>query len=370
MKSHRNLHRLLGIENSEVMSQEHIPYGEGMYSYGSGMFASGGGLYASGRGLYVSPPTGHGLYGGKVSKIGKAFEKAFKPLVHSAEHTGQVIKTGFNQKVIPQAIKIGDSIKTGVVKTYNQAHTAVDSEAQKIQTGFNQKVLPSLETVGRYVIPATTSALGGLAGTLATGGNPVAGIAGSAAGAYAGYKLDKALGIANKNDFPSGKGMKRGCMKGGNLKETLNEKVWKKIPKAFHKPLEDIGVASLEYAGFKIPPRKKLQQEDKKIEQGTGFKKGSKSKTRKGEIDFMTHKGDKDFHRGGKDETESESDSDSDNEMSGGKLKRTRHKKGSPEALEWGRKMREARQRKMSGKGISNNSPQSNAIRVSPYQNF
>jgi len=345
MKSHRNLHRLLGIENSEVM-----PSGGGLYVYPP----TGHGLYVSpptGHGLYVSPPTGHGLYGGKVSKIGKAFEKAFKPLTHSAEHTGQVIKN--------EGIKVGDSIKTGVVKTYNKA-----------QTGFNQKVLPGLETTARYVIPAATSALGGLAGATLTGGNPAAGIAGSAAGAYAGYKLNKALGIENKNDFPSGKGMKRGCMKGGNLKETLNEKVWKKIPKAFHKPLEDIGVASLEYAGFKIPPRKKLQQEDKKIEQGTGFKKGSKSKTRKGEIDFMTHKGDKDFHRGGKDETESESDSDSDNEMSGGKLKRKRHTKGSPEALEWGRKMKEARQRKMSGKGISNNSPQSGAIRVSAYQNY
>jgi len=31
-----------------------------------------------------------------------------------------------------------------------------------------------------------------------------------------------------------------------------------------------------------------------------GFRKGSPSKTRKGDMDFTTKKGDKDFHRGGR----------------------------------------------------------------------
>jgi len=68
--------------------------------------------------------------------------------------------------------------------------------------------------------------------------------------------------------------------------------------------------------------------------------------------------------------SDSDTESESDSEMSGGKLKR--HKKGSPEAKAWGQRMREARMAKMKGGAlsISNNSPQSNAIRVSPYQNF
>ena len=49
--------------------------------------------------------------------------------------------------------------------------------------------------VGRYVIPATTGTLGGLAGGAATGGNPAGAIAGSAAGSYAGNQLVKKLGI-------------------------------------------------------------------------------------------------------------------------------------------------------------------------------
>lgn len=49
--------------------------------------------------------------------------------------------------------------------------------------------------VGRYVIPATTGTLGGLAGGAATGGNPVGAIAGSSAGSYAGNQIVKKLGI-------------------------------------------------------------------------------------------------------------------------------------------------------------------------------
>ena len=53
-----------------------------------------------------------------------------------------------------------------------------------------------LKTVGHYVIPAATGALGGIAGTLLapeTGG--LSSVAGSALGSYAGQQIDKRLGI-------------------------------------------------------------------------------------------------------------------------------------------------------------------------------
>jgi hypothetical protein len=46
---------------------------------------------------------------------------------------------------------------------------------------------------GHYLIPAATSALGGVAGTAV--GGPLGGIAGSAAGSYAGHEIDQKLGI-------------------------------------------------------------------------------------------------------------------------------------------------------------------------------
>lgn len=412
MRSHRNLHHLLGIENSEVSPRDNVValgrgLGMGLSAGGDGGGSSGGtGLYASGKGLSAGCD-GCGLVsGGKLSKIGQAFNKAFNPK-----------KNG----LASSAVKVGDKLKTAVVHTYNQAYhdiepvvnktiSGTENVADKINQGWHktfnpktgQAIVSDLKTGARYVIPAATSALGALAGTALSGGDPLGGIAGSAAGAYAGYRADKALGIAGNNDFvgagvkrrrkrkskgkgvesdsssssesdtdsdsesETGKGIRRKRKsKGGTIKDTLDKKVWKKIPKVFHKPLEDIGVASLEYAGFKIPPKKKLIAEDKKLEEGAGFKKGSKSKTRKSELDFMTHKGDKDYHRGGHDE-----DMPSADGVEGGKLKK--HKKGSPEAMEWGRKMKEARMKKkgMSGGGIDNNTPKSNAVRISPYQNF
>jgi len=418
MRSHRNLIHLLGIENSEVSPRNEVValgrgLGMGLSAGGdSGGSSNGTGLYASGKGLSAGCDgcgltTGGGMSagcdgcglttGGKLSKIGQAFNKAFNPQ-----------KNG----VASSAVKVGDKLKTAVVHTYNQAYHGTENVADKINQGwhktFNPKtgkaIVSDLKTGARYVIPAATSALGALAGTALTGGDPLGGVAGSATGAYLGYKADKALGIAGNNDFvgagvkrrrkskgkgvksdtdsssssdsesdtdsdsesETGKGIRRKRKsKGGTIKDTLDKKVWKKIPKVFHKPLEDIGVASLEYAGFKIPPKKKLIAEDKKLEEGAGFKKGSKSRTRKSELDFMTHKGDKDYHRGGHDE-----DMPSADGVEGGKLKK--HKKGSPEAMEWGRKMREARMKKkgMTGSGIDNNTPKSNAVRISPYQNF
>jgi hypothetical protein len=61
--------------------------------------------------------------------------------------------------------------------------------------GIGSDILSGLKTVGKYGIPATTSALGGIAGAAATGGNPMGGIAGSAAGAYGGDQLVKKLGL-------------------------------------------------------------------------------------------------------------------------------------------------------------------------------
>jgi hypothetical protein len=69
--------------------------------------------------------------------------------------------------------------------------------------GIGDDILGGLKKVGRYVIPATTGTLGGLAGGLASGGNPLGAIAGSAGGTYAGDVIVDKLGIA-------GAGMRRG----------------------------------------------------------------------------------------------------------------------------------------------------------------
>jgi hypothetical protein len=69
--------------------------------------------------------------------------------------------------------------------------------------GFGDSILGGLKKVGRYVIPATTGTLGGLAGGVASGGNPLGAIAGSAGGTYAGDVIVDKLGI-------SGAGMRRG----------------------------------------------------------------------------------------------------------------------------------------------------------------
>lgn len=58
------------------------------------------------------------------------------------------------------------------------------------------KVVGGLKTGAHYIIPATTSALGGIAGT--TAGGPVGGVLGSAAGAYAGDQINKQIGVGVK----------------------------------------------------------------------------------------------------------------------------------------------------------------------------
>jgi hypothetical protein len=315
--------------------------GEGL---GTGLSAGGTG----GTGLYATP------HGGHLSKIGQAFNKAFNPqkngVAHAVEHA------------VAPVVKVGDEIKTGVVKTYNQA-----------KSGFNHTFTPQvgkdivsdLKTAGRYAIPAITSATGALIGGLATGG--LGGqLIGSSAGAYAGYKADQALGLTGHNDFVGvkGKGLKKHRKsKGGTIKKEL-EKVWDKVPHEFHQPLEDLGRAGVEYAGFHIPPKK-----------GKGFHKGSMSKTHKGDMNYTTKKGDKYFHRGGHEETSSESDTDSDNGTSfdGGSVKKRKPHmvKGSASAKAYMAKIRSMKGKGIAGKGqVDNNSPHSGAVRLSPYQNF
>lgn len=397
MRSHRNLRMLMGNENVDLMPHNNVialgrgghgirPMGEGIaphhahivalgYGLGAGLTAGGGGLTAggsSGTGLYATP------HGGKLSKIGQAFNKAFNPQKNGvAQAVQKTIVAPIQHDIVNPIVKVGDQIKTGVVSTYNTA-----------KTGFNKTFTPQvgkdivggLKTAGRYGIPALTGLVGGLAGGLATGG--LGGqFAGSALGAYTGYKIDQALGIEKSNDIPGvpsskikGTGMKRGRkpkggeLKKGAVKEAL-DKTWKAIPKGFHDPLEDLGRAGIEYAGYKLPPKKS---------KGTGVK-GSKSKTHKGDMDYTTKKGDKYFHRGGHEETDSESDSDIE-EGTGMHKRKPRGKgmkKGSPEMKAHMAKLRAMKGKgKVSGTGIhgngqvDNNSPHSGAVRLSPYQNF
>jgi hypothetical protein len=308
MRSHKNLHELLGIENMDSMPHEHI-LASGLHhphiiALGMGL---GYGLY--GNGLYAHP------HGGKLSKIANSLDKVFNPK-----------RNGVSQ--------------------------AIDKNIVQPVEKSGNVIVNDLKTVGHYAIPAVTAGIGATLGNALLPG--VGGLAGSAAGAYAGYKADQALGISGNTDFKGAGVRRKRKSKGGNLKQDL-EKVWNKVPQGFHKPLEDLGKASVEYAGFKLPPKKS---------EGKGFRKGSKSKTRKGEEDFVTHKGDEDFHEDGHEEK------GMPYEEGTGMKKSHRFVKGSAEAKAWMAHLREMRKNKVSGKGISNNSPQNGAIRVSPYSNF
>jgi len=403
MRSHRNLHHLLGIQNMDTMPHPRIialTHGRGL-SVGA---SSGESSDLGGMGLSVGDSSsGMGLYatrshGGKLSKIGQAFNKAFNPqkngVAHAVEHT---IVAPIQHDIVAPVVKVGDQIKTGVVKTYNQAKNGTTNLNYDLKTG------------ARYLIPAITGSLGGAAGAaiggLSTFGAaaPIGGIAGSAAGAYAGYKIDQKLGLGNNNDFkPLGKGLKKHRKsKGGNLKQEL-DKVWDKVPKGFHQPLEDLGRAGVEYAGYKLPPKgkglkkgaiknaldKTWKEVPKEFHQpledlgragveyagyhippkGKGVK-GSMSKTHKGDMDYTTKKGDKYFHRGGHEET----DTSSETSFDGGSVKKRKPHmvKGSAEAKAYMAKIRSLKGKGIVGKGqVDNNSPHSGAVRMSPYQNF
>jgi hypothetical protein len=89
-----------------------------------------------------------------------------------------------------------------LVKGSAEAKAYMASIRAKKGAGFGDDLLGGLKKVGRYVIPATTGTLGGLAGGVASGGNPLGAIAGSAGGTYAGDVIVSKLGIA-------GAGMRR-----------------------------------------------------------------------------------------------------------------------------------------------------------------
>lgn len=82
-----------------------------------------------------------------------------------------------------------------LVKGSAEAKAYMASIRAKKGKGVGEDILGGLKKVGRYVIPATTGTLGGLAGGVATGGNPLGAIAGSAGGTYAGDKLVELIGI-------------------------------------------------------------------------------------------------------------------------------------------------------------------------------
>lgn len=355
----RNLHRLIGIQHTDVMPSHPmpvavvahpIPMGHGLYaSSHPHIVAMGNGL---GTGLYS------GASGGKLSKIGNAFDKAFNPKRNGvAAAVNKTIVAPIKHDLVNPIVNTANQVKTGFNKTFTPQ--------------LGNEIVSDLKTGARYGIPALTGFVGGSLGGLATGG--LGGqIGGAAAGAYAGYKLNQALGIENNNDFvgvpkPKGLGIKpRGRprkMKGeGNVKQEL-DKIWDKVPHSLHTPLEDLGRASLELGGYKLPPKKRTPV-------GKGVK-GSKSKTHKGDMDYTTKKGDKYFHRNGHLETDSDtgSDSDSDKEMGTGIKKRRVKGKGTAEMKEKMARLRAMRGKKVKG-GEIHQLPIANHVRLSPYQNF
>jgi hypothetical protein len=82
-----------------------------------------------------------------------------------------------------------------LVKGSAEAKAYMASIRAKKGSGIGSDILGGLKKVGRYVIPATTGTLGGLAGGVASGGNPLGAIAGSALGTYGGQKAVEKLGI-------------------------------------------------------------------------------------------------------------------------------------------------------------------------------
>jgi len=378
----RNLHRLLGIEHTDVnpshpmpvaVVAHPVPMGHGLYAsshphiVAMGLTA-GSGLYSGGGDSGGGGGSGTGIHhhrksrGGKLSKIGQAFNKAFNPQKNGV---AKAVTQAVNKTIVAP---IQHDLVNPIVKTANQ-----------VKTGFNKTFTPQvgkdivtdLKTGAQYAVPALTGFVGGTLGGLATGG--LGGqLVGAAGGAYAGYKLNQALGIEGSKDFvgvpnANGKGLKkrgrpRKMIGEGNVKQELN-KIWDKVPHGLHTPLEDLGRAGLELGGYKLPPKKRTPIGAT----GKGVK-GSKSKTHKGDMDYTTKKGDKYFHREGHLETESESDSDK--EMGTG-LKR--HKKvmgkGSQEMKEKMARLRAMRGKKVKG-GEIHQLPIANHVRLSPYQNF
>jgi hypothetical protein len=355
----RNLHRLLGIQHTDVNPSHPvpvavighpIPMGHGLYaSSHPHIVAMGNGLTA-GSGLY----SGGGTTGGKLSPIASAFNKAFNPQKNGvAQAVQKTIVAPIQHDLVNPIVNTANQVKTGFNKTFTP------------QVG--KDIVTDLKTTARYAIPAFTGFVGGALGGLATGG--VGSVLGSAGGAYAGYKIDQALGIQGSNDFvgvPNGKGLKKRGRprksKGGTIKQEL-QKVYNKIPKEFHEPLEDLGRAGIEYAGYKLPPKKRTPIGST----GKGVK-GSKSKTHKGDMDYTTKKGDKYFHEN------EHLEMGTPYEEQGMGIKR--HHKSKGNGMKGSQEMKEkmARLRAMRGKKVKGGEihqlPVADHVRLSPYQNF
>jgi len=360
----RNLHRLLGIHHTDVMPSQPIPLAT---AHPVVMGEVGHGLYASphhheiAMGLYSGGSSGSGIHhhrkmrGGKLSKIANAFDKAFNPKRNGVSQAVQKnIVNPIENKVVKPVENTANQIKTGFNKTFNPQ--------------LGKDIVSDLKTGAQYAVPALTGFVGGTLGGLATGG--LGGqLAGAAGGAWAGYKLNQALGIEGNKDFvgvptPKGLGIKRRGrprkVKGeGNVKQEL-EKIWDKVPHGLHAPLEDLGRASLELGGYKLPQKKRTPV-------GKGVK-GSKSRTRKDHEDYETHKGDKYFHENGHLEM------GTPYEEQGMGIKR-HHKskgkgmKGSPEMAEKMARLRAMRGKKVKG-GEIHQLPIANHVRLGAYQNF
>lgn len=176
----------------------------------------------------------HKMHGGKIN-IAKSFKKL-----------GNTIKRGFERKIIPVANEVGHYI------TDKKGGLATD--------------------IIKYGIPAASSAvLGGLA-TVATGGNPVAGVAASALGAKLGTmgaaKLRKTTGTGMNNLEleMDGEGLKRRRRINSidQLIDTHRNREYKEFQDALRIMATDINRE-------KHPP--KIPKYSKAL--GSGFKKGS-----------------------------------------------------------------------------------------------
>jgi hypothetical protein len=97
-----------------------------------------------------------------------------------------------------------DPRKNGVAKAFDPNQNGIRDKMER--KGFNnQGALNAVKRVGHYAIPATTGALGGLAGSAM--GGLAGGIAGSAMGSYAGDKINQKIGIGlhkGQGRYPKG----------------------------------------------------------------------------------------------------------------------------------------------------------------------
>jgi hypothetical protein len=121
-------------------------------------------------------------------------DRAYRGLAHHAINVGaeKIGQTSGSQDLK----RLGYGAKRPkLVKGSAEAKAYMASIRSKKGKGLGDDILGGLKKVGRYAIPAATGGLAGIAGTALTG-NPIAGIAASAAGSYGGQKAVEKLGIA------------------------------------------------------------------------------------------------------------------------------------------------------------------------------